>query len=109
VALLEFMQTLDQKLSHATYSARSMAKPVHFYCEAPKARAVHLVGDFNGWNPTADEMAQRVDGWWFIEVNLTHGHHRYRFLVDERTKLDPRATGIARDDNGEEASMLAVS
>src|ERR1051325_7733108 len=27
-------------------------------------------------------MTRRVDGWWFIEVDLTHGHHHYRFLVD---------------------------
>ena len=29
----------------------NMAKPVNFYCSAPTAKSVQLVGDFNGWNP----------------------------------------------------------
>ena len=103
------MKTLDQNSSAGVYSARNMAKPVHFFCEAPTAQAVHLVGDFNGWNPTAELMTRRVDGWWFAELDLTHGHHRYRFIVDGKPRLDPRATGTARDEKGEEASMVAVS
>ena len=86
-----------------------MAKPVHFFCNAPKARIVHLVGDFNGWNPTTDVMTRQVDGWWFIEVDLTHGHHRYRFLIDGKPTLDPRANGTAHDEKGEDVSVVAVS
>jgi 1,4-alpha-glucan branching enzyme len=86
-----------------------MAKPVHFFCEAPKARAVYLVGDFNEWDPVADAMIRRVDGWWFIEVDLPHGHHQYRFLVDGVVKLDPQASGVAHNENGEEVSVVAVS
>jgi hypothetical protein len=54
-------------------------------------------------------MHHRVDGWWFIEVQLTHSHDRYRFLVDDEPVLDPQATGIARDDLNERVSLLAVS
>jgi hypothetical protein len=54
-------------------------------------------------------MHHRVDGGWFIEVQLTHGHHRYRFLVDGEPVLDPQATGIARDDFNERVSLMAVS
>jgi 1,4-alpha-glucan branching enzyme len=50
------------------------------------------VGDFNRWNPASHLMRRRVDGWWFIEVQLTHGHHRYRFLVDDKPVLDPQGT-----------------
>ncbi len=93
----------------ADYSARNMAKPIHFYCEAPKARSVYLVGDFNQWDPDSLPMQQRVDGWWYLQVPLTHGHHQYRFLVDGQPVLDPHATGTARNDKGEEVSLLAVS
>jgi 1,4-alpha-glucan branching enzyme len=102
------MKALDQNPS-LSYSARHMAKPVHFFCEAPKAAAVYLVGDFNHWDPVRNRMVRRVDGWWFVEVYLTHGHHRYRFLVDGNPVLDPRANGVARDDQGEEVSVVAVS
>jgi hypothetical protein len=48
-------------------------------------------------------------GWWLAKVQLCHGHHQYRFLVDGKPMLDPHATGIARDERGEQVSLLAVS
>jgi 1,4-alpha-glucan branching enzyme len=54
-------------------------------------------------------MQRREDHWWFIQILLTHGHHRYRFLVDGQPMLDPRATGTARDDENQLASLVAVS
>ena len=90
------------------YSAQAMAKPINFFCNSPKAWAVQLVGDFNDWNPSAHPMEQRVDGWWFLQVPLTHGHHQYRFLVDGEPVLDPRATGVTRNERGEKVSLVAV-
>ena len=98
----------DTKTS-SLYSARNSTKPVNFYHAAPSARSVCLVGDFNGWNPASHQMHRRVDGVWFIEVQLSHGHHRYRFLVDDEPALDPHATGIARDEHNERVSLVAVS
>ena len=36
------------KSTNDGYSAKNMAKPVNFYCSAPTAQSVCLVGDFNG-------------------------------------------------------------
>ena len=95
--------------SSACYSAKNMTKPVNFYCAAPGAKSVSLVGDFNDWDPTSAPMRQQVDGWWFLQVPLTHGHHQYRFLVDGKSMLDPRAAGIAHNERNEEVSLVAVS
>ena len=103
------MNRMQQNSPSGIYSGRNMTKPVHFYFEAPEARAVHLAGDFNGWNPGADAMTRRVDGWWFIEVDLTLGYHQYHFLVDGQARLDPRANGLALNEKGEEVSVVAVS
>ena len=84
-------------------------RSVHFVCRAPQARAVYLVGDFNGWNPTSHPMTQMPDRAWFLSVDLKHGHHRYAFLVDGQLTLDPRAQGITRNDKGERVSMVPVS
>ncbi len=65
------MTTSEQRIDSNLYSARNMAKPVNFYCDAPHAHLVHLEGDFSGWAPRA--MQKRVDGWWFLEVQLTLG------------------------------------
>ena len=91
------------------YSARNMAKPINFFCMAPEASTVCLVGDFNGWNPEAHPLVRRPDGSWHVVVSVHHGHHRYQFLVDGKPVLDPRATGIARNDRNERVSLIAVS
>jgi 1,4-alpha-glucan branching enzyme len=91
------------------YSARNTAKPVNFYYASPNARAVSLVGDFNDWNADSLPMQRRLDGWWFVQVPLTHGHHHYLFLVDGTPTLDPKAIGTVQVDRFSKASMIAVS
>jgi 1,4-alpha-glucan branching enzyme len=91
------------------YSAKNMAKPVNFFCAAPEAKHVSLVGDFNDWEPDSHPMAQQADGSWHLVVSLNHGHHHYQFLVDGKPTLDPRANGIARNEKNERVSLLAVS
>jgi 1,4-alpha-glucan branching enzyme len=97
------------KYTNDLIAQRRTTKPVNFYFAAPSAQSVYLTGDFNGWDPTTHPMRRRVDGWWFIEVQLRHGHHRYRFLVDGHPVLDPQSTGIARDEHNEQVSLVAVS
>lgn len=91
------------------YSARNNVKPVSFYCDAPKANAVFLVGEFNGWSPMANPMRRDASGSWTAQVELHHGYHQYLFLVDDEPWLDPNAYGIARNDKNERVSLVAVS
>ncbi len=84
-------------------------RAINFICNAPQAKAVSLVGDFNGWDPAAHPMKQMPDRAWLLTVELKHGHHRYAFLVDGQLMLDPRAQGITRNDKGERVSMVPVS
>lgn len=81
-------------------------KPVNFYCLARLAKSVEIVGDFSHWQPLS--MQQSVSGWWFIRLQLCHGHHHYRFIVDGKPELDPYATGVARDEHHEQASLIVV-
>ena len=91
------------------YSAKKTAKPINFVCVAPEAKQVNLAGDFNDWDPAAHPMKRQPDGAWLVQVPLTHGHHHYRFLIDGKAVLDPRAQGVARDHQGEKVSLIAVS
>jgi len=92
------------------YLARRMTKPVNFYCYANRdAKSVRLVGDFNDWDITSLPMERRPDGWWFIQVPLTHGHHQYLFLVDGEPAVDPHAAGTVRVEPFGKASVIAVS
>jgi 1,4-alpha-glucan branching enzyme len=84
-------------------------RAVNFLLQAPTARSVSLVGDFNGWDPTKHPMTQGFDKSWSITLELKHGHHRYAFLVDGVLSLDPRAQGVTRNDRNERVSLLPVS
>jgi 1,4-alpha-glucan branching enzyme len=103
------MNAILERPVASPYSARNMEKPVNFYYSKPDAKSVSLVGDFNDWDPNSLPMERRADGWWFIQVPLTHGHHTYVFLVDGAPALDPKAAGKVRDDHYAKASVIAVS
>ena len=91
------------------YSAKRISEPVNFICYAPGAKQVAVIGDFNGWEPKVHPMKRQPDGAWMVQVNLSHGHHQYLFWVDGQTLLDPRAQGIARSQEGERVSLVAIS
>ena len=94
------------------YSAR---RPEHsvvfFFCAAPQAKSVSVVGDFNGWQAAAHPMQRMPDGCWTARLELRHGSYRYLFLVDGQPRLDPHARGLVREPNEwhEAASLITVS
>ncbi len=104
------MHRSNTQIAHPDrYSAKKMQKPVNFICHAPAAKNVCLIGDFNDWDPAAFPMKQQPDGAWLVQIPLTHGHHHYQFLVDGKPMLDPRAQGVARNEQNQKVSLLAVS
>src|SRR5436309_9220884 len=58
---------------------------VTFALWAPWKSSVHLIGDFNNWDPTADPLAVDQDGLWWIEKQLGPGTHAYQFVLDGGT------------------------
>jgi 1,4-alpha-glucan branching enzyme len=91
------------------YGGAKPMRALNFICNAPQAREVTLVGDFNDWNPHSHPLKHMPDGAWLTTVELKHGHHRYAFMVDGVLTLDPRAQGITRNDQGERVSLVPVS
>ena len=82
---------------------------VSFYCHAPQADRVFLVGDFNRWNPQTDPMKPTPTGTWTLSLALSHGHHQYYFFVDGNSVLDPNAHGTTRNQLNERVYLVAVS
>ena len=97
--------------SPGSYSGRRSLHSVTFFCDAPSARSVAVIGNFNQWNSNAHPMTRMLDGQWVIRLDLPHGHYRYLFLVDGQPRLDPRAHGTVREANEwlDAASLLEVS
>ncbi|MGO8764489.1 MAG: isoamylase early set domain-containing protein [Limisphaerales bacterium] len=90
-------------------SAKRTRHHMDFFCDAPQAQSVRLVGDFNGWDLAATPMQRMPDGRWMAGLELYHGHHQYLFVVDGHPVLDPKANGIARNDHNERVSLVAIS
>ena len=91
------------------YSAKRNLHNANFYCHAPHARQVSLVGDFNDWDSKATPMIRQKDGHWMAGLKLGHGYHQYLFLVDGNPVVDPNAVGKVRNERNEEVSLRAVS
>ena len=55
------------------FSAKKMAKPVNFYCHAPEAKMVTVIGDFNKWNRYVHEKTRQPDGTWLMVIDNPYG------------------------------------
>jgi 1,4-alpha-glucan branching enzyme len=84
--------------------------PVQFVLNVPNATSVALVGDFNGWDVTAEPL-ERVPGssLWTSTRTLKPGRHVYAFVVDgTKWMRDPRAPEAVDEDFGRPQSVIVV-
>lgn len=81
---------------------------VEFRLRAPKAKAVELIGDFNGWKPGALPLSRADAGAWELMLPLPPGAYRYLFLVDGQAQADPGARAAAPAPDGRAASLRSV-
>jgi 1,4-alpha-glucan branching enzyme len=75
---------------YAKLGAHPVENGVRFAVWAPNAPSVSVIGDFNGWDPTADKL-EPVDGtgiWEGVVEGATAGQ-RYKYDVGGREKADP--------------------
>ena len=74
----------DKMGAHLT--SRDGLQGVHFGVWAPNARAVSVIGDFNGWDNTLQPLKSRTDGsgvWEGFVPNLGSGE-RYKYHITSR-------------------------
>ncbi len=63
---------------------------------APHAKAISVVGDFNGWDSNASYMNCIKDGIWEVEIDNVHVYDCYKYAIvspsgDVKMKADPYA------------------
>jgi 1,4-alpha-glucan branching enzyme len=81
---------------------------VFFSLNAPDAKAVSVVGDFNGWRPDAHPMKRLETGEWKKYLFLSPGRHEYKFIVDGRWCEDPASEQKCANQFGTCNSILVV-
>ena len=83
---------------------------MQFVVEAPTAESVHLVGDFNAWQPTVALEDPDGDGVWSGRVPLQPGVHEYMFVIDGDAWItDPNAPSYKDDGFGQRNALVAVA
>jgi 1,4-alpha-glucan branching enzyme len=58
---------------------------------APHASSVFVGGDFNGWRKDAHPLLPQSDGHWAIQVPTARAGQKYKFLIEDEWRIDPRA------------------
>ena len=101
--------TESPRVAAAALPAHDTVYVVRFTLVHPEAHQVALVGDFNGWSPSATPLVgEGTDGVWTASVPLPAGRHEYAFIVDgERWVSDPYANTV-NDEFGTSSSVLRV-
>ena len=108
VASLTAIESSAQGATFTTVSATS-ARPIVFELDAPTARSVQVLGDFNQWSRRTTSMQRGADGRWRMTTLLPPGRYVYAFLVDGRTfRRDPQRDAIEDRDFGVTGSELVV-
>ncbi len=85
------------------------ARPIVFEFDAPDARSVQVLGDFNHWSRDVNLMQRGVDGRWRVTTLLPPGRYVYAYLVDgRRFRRDPMRDAVEDRDFGVTGSELVV-
>ena len=89
-------------------SLAGVNRMTQFTFQAPTARQVSLVGDFNNWDTKAGPMHKGPDGVWHLGLALKPGRYEYRFFADEVWCDDPAAQQKAANSLGTENCVQIV-
>jgi hypothetical protein len=84
---------------------------VRFELQAPEARDVAVVGDWNRWDPESQKLEDPDgDGVWEVEIPLKRGEElKYQFLIDGQNWIpDPEAPLQVEDGFGGINSVLQI-
>ena len=104
-------QTLvEDKPSEKSCGVRQSKDGITFTAFYPGANIVLIAGDFNNWQLDRTLMMKvDNDGLWRINLPLTVGTHRYRFVVDGHWHQDPYNDAAEPNSYGEFNSVIHVN
>jgi|LSQX01.3.fsa_nt_gb 1,4-alpha-glucan branching enzyme len=83
----------------AIVQGEGAARHVIFRVWAPNASSVAVSGDFNGWKHEALLKEGTRPGYWTLTSRRARPNDAYVFVVDGRTRRDPRARAVNHEKN----------
>ena len=86
-----FAEQVAERIPVLAKRADPLSKEVTFAIEAPNAKDIHIVGDFNHWKIDGESRLSRIqDGKWEKRVGLSPGKYKYKFVIDGEWVLDSK-------------------
>lgn len=80
-----------------------------FTLEAPQAKEIYIVGDFNHWKINDDSRLARLEnGKWEKRIALSPGRYKYKFVVDGEWTTDASNTEKEQNPFGTFDSVLSI-
>lgn len=75
-----------------------------------KVRSVAIVGDFNNWNPDANQLKDpEGNGIWSTSLTLRPGRYEYMFIINgEEWITDPKAHRYTQDGFGNKNAIIEL-
>ena len=84
-------------------------KEVTFTIEAPAAKDIYIVGDFNEWKISDESRLGRYEnGCWEKRMGLAQGRYRYQFVVDGKRTLDSKNPDFEPNSFGSFDSIMKI-
>jgi hypothetical protein len=108
VRVEEAVQTSVAVPEKETYGPVRVPGGVLFKLEAPGARRVAVVGDFNSWEEPIELNDDDEDGVWTAITRLDPGTYQYKFRVDDEWRPDPCNPVVVDDAHGGRNSIVVV-
>jgi chromosome partitioning protein len=101
-------KTLKKKMDEMIKEQMPKLSEIIFSLEAPDAKEVHLVGDFNNWQPNETSRMERSNGAWVKKLGLKAGRYQYKFVVDGSWKEDSGNPHQEANPFGEMNSLVEI-
>ncbi len=102
------MEKISDKFKKVASKKLKEFQEITLSFNAPTARSVFVVGDFNNWALDDKWLLEKIDGNWTKKVSLPTGSYQYRFVVDGRWIEDPVNPNLVTNPFGEYNSVLDI-
>lgn len=101
--------TLPKNEARVPSPGEQAIRNVSFTINAPNARDIYLVGDFNHWKINDESRLSKSDGGrWEKTLNLSSGRYKYKFVVDGEWLLDSQNLDREQNAFGTFDSILKI-
>lgn len=97
-----------KKKSKSQKNQNQKRRRIKIAFEAPQAKEVILMGDFNKWNAKIHPMKMNQEGTWEKILMLYPGRYEYKFLQDGQWQLDSKNRETCDNRFGSQNSVLIV-